>query len=307
MQETVRCPDCKCIDVVNTGPLPAFSSKSFGGVDVGLELDPGSLFHCPQCDLLFRHPYLSETACLELYENLPTGVWHAAEPRPYWRRARLMIEARRVNRTVLDCGCFEGEFLGWLQGDWEKLGIEPARRAAEEARKKGIRIVGATVDTVGVLPERPGTITLFDVLEHVAEPLNFLGKLKSLLAPGGSILVMTGATDTLPWQTFGRHYWYCSLPEHVSFFSLRWFRWAAEELDLKVERHHYLSSESRVIRRWAKQLLQISASTVVRRLREAGWSEQTLASIPGIRRVARWRGVPWWNQAMDHIMILLRA
>ena len=118
---------------------------------------------------------------------------------------------------------------------------------------------------------------------------------------------MTGATDTLPWRLFGRHYWYCSLPEHVSFFSLKWFRWAAGELGLKVAGHHYLSSEARITRLWTTQFLRASAYMLVRKLREANCSERLLASVPGLRKVARWRSVPWWKQARDHIMIVLQA
>jgi SAM-dependent methyltransferase len=202
---------------------------------------------------------------------------------------------------------FHWRLLAWLPGKWKKLGIEPSQRAVEEAATKGVQIIGPTVGAVTKLEERPGTITLFDVLEHVAEPLRFLDQLKRLLAPGGCILVMTGATDTFPWRLFGRHYWYCSLPEHVSFFSLKWFRWAAAELGFTVERHHYLSSESRVTRLWVKQALQASAFATVQKLREAGWSERGLASLPGLGRVAHWRSVPWWKQATDHIMVLLRA
>jgi SAM-dependent methyltransferase len=267
------------------------------------------LFHCPHCDFYYRSPYLSEETCLALYENLPATVWHTAEPRPYWRLALEMIEAGRVNEIVLDCGCFTGDFLRWLPLSWRKLGIEPSQRAAREADKAGVRIVGATVDTVGHLEEleRPGTITLFDVLEHITEPLIFLAKLQKLLSPGGSILIMTGATDTLAWRLFGRHYWYCSLPEHVSFFSLRWFHWAAEKLGLRVANHRFLSSEPKARVLSAKQFLRIAAYTTVQKFREAHCPESMLRSIPLVRKVARWRGVPWWKQAQDHAMILLQS
>jgi hypothetical protein len=70
----LACPACKGNDVWKVGPLPGFARNSFGGVQVESELSPGCLFHCPNCDLFFRYPYLSEAACLQLYEKLPATV-----------------------------------------------------------------------------------------------------------------------------------------------------------------------------------------------------------------------------------------
>jgi hypothetical protein len=141
--------------------------------------------------------------------------------------------------------------------------------------------------------QRAGSVVLFDVIENIVEPLAFLGRLKTFLAPRGCMLILTGAHDSLAWRLFGRRYWYASLPEHVSFFSLRWFRWAAAQLDMRVVAHRRICSERRSARSWAMQLVRLSLFSAVQHLRDLGTPERLLTVVPLMRKAAAWRSVPW--------------
>ena len=72
------------------------------------------------------------------------------------------------------------------------------------------------------------------MIEHVANPLAFLRRLRELAHAGGSIVISTGNADAPAWRAFGGRYWYCSFPEHISFVSATWIRAAADALDLEV-------------------------------------------------------------------------
>ncbi len=167
--------------------------------------------------------------------------------------------------------------------------------------------MGHTVENIDSGLEPVGVITLFDVLEHVVNPLSVLCCLRNLLSPGGSIIVLTGAVDSLPWRIFGRTYWYNALPEHVSFFTLKWFRWAAEHLGLSIEWFRYLSSEPGTFKGSLSSCMKLSAYAVVQYLRQLGVSESMLGKLPLIRRPAAWLSPPWWREAKDHILILLSS
>jgi SAM-dependent methyltransferase len=285
--------------------LPPLPRSTFGGVETAQQLDPGHLFWCPRCDLRFRHPYPDQPALTALYENLPATVWAFDNERDVWGRLLPLLRAYRVNDTILDVGCFRGDFLHWLPGGWRKLGIEPNVAARAVAARRGIRLVGSTIEDAAVSEGSVGAVTILDVLEHLHQPLEALARLRHWLAPGGSIFVFTGAADTLPWRFCGRHYWYSALPEHVTFFSLRWFRWAARQLGMRVRAHAYLASERQSRKRWLLQGTRATLYTAVQQARSAGLPERLLCGLPLLGRAARWRHVPWWTEAADHILVVL--
>jgi len=280
-------------------------SGSFGGQPTEARIAAGHLLRCPTCDLQFRSPCPTDEELTKLYETLPDTVWEGYEERPYWPLALSLLNKHAANRELLDVGCFGGDMLDWLPAEWQKHGVEPCKAARELAGRRGITMVGHTADDLAHAESAYGAIVSFDVIEHITQPLKFLGQLSAALAQGGCLVLFTGATDSLPYRLFGRHYWYGSFPEHVSFYSLAWFTWAAERLDMKVSAHHYLTSERRHWKLWAKQCAQISVHTLFRVLRERGVSETWLARLPLIGRAAAWKTVPWWKQATDHIMVVL--
>ena len=302
---SVMCPVCTSSVVQDRGALPQFCPYVFGGNKVGLLLEAGHLLHCFNCDLYFRHPYVTQSTLTALYEGLPPTVWQSHEARSYWPLVLELMQRYSPNRVVMDVGCFAGDFLNWLPSGWHKFGVEPGVAAREFALARGISLVGHTVENIHALPEPTGVITLFDVLEHVIDPLAVLDNLRKLLPPRGSLIILTGAADSLPWRIFGHNYWYCSLPEHVSFFTLKWFRWAAEHLGLSVEWFRYLSSEPGTFKQSLLNSLRLSAYALIRYLRQSGIPEARLARIPLLRKPAMWSSPPWWREAKDHILIVL--
>ena len=264
-----ECPACRQTGVADCGSLPPLKPGIFAGRPAVIRMSAGHLMHCSYCDLRFRYPSPSQEELTALYSSLPTSVWQAPEPRPYWPRVLEVMEnlTPKVNRTVLDVGCFDGEFLCWLPPGWQKLGIEPGTSASELAASRGVTVLGETLERTNRCDDI-GCITLFDVIEHIVHPFEFLQRVRNALAPRGVIIIMTGAADSAPFRVFGRHYWYSSLPEHVSFLSRRWLEWAAAQLDLRIASYELLSSEPTSWTRWARSLLQLSLFTFVRVLRE---------------------------------------
>ena len=300
-----HCPSCGGVGVIDVGALPALRPRTFGGNDAEVLLEAGHLFHCLGCDLYFRHPYVSQSTLNGLYEKLPSTVWKATEPGPWWPEISGLMDRYSSNRRVLDVGCFRGDFLHWLPEHWQKMGIEPNAGAREVARARGIELIITTVERAQVNEAAAGVITLLDVLEHLVCPFAVLGHLREALADNGSIIILTGAADSLPWRIFGRDYWYASLPEHVSFFTLRWFRWAAERLGFSAPSVRYISSNPGSWKTSLPSFLRQSGYSVVRRLQRSRVPEPLIGRLPFLRRAARWSSPPWWREAKDHILIVL--
>jgi Methyltransferase domain len=102
--------------------------------------------------------------------------------------------------------------------------------------------VGEAIGSRVSLPQKPAVATLIDVLEHMEDPLAAMTYIRDLLEPGGLAFIFTGAADSLPWRLLANDYWYSSLPEHVSFFTRRWFEYAAEKTGMRLRASRYMSS-----------------------------------------------------------------
>jgi SAM-dependent methyltransferase len=270
-----------------------------------MQLHPGHLFVCADCGLQFREPSPNEVDLLRCYSALPDSIWQQSDPRPYWQMILQAMNRFAANRIVLDVGCYRGDFLVWLPAEWERFGVEPSQAAAKIAAERGIGILGKTLEDCCSPQSNFGCVTAMDIIEHLIRPMPFLQRIRDCLAPNGCIVIITGATDTLAYALFGRRYWYCSLPEHMTFYNLRWFQWAAKQLGMQLVYHKYFSSEPTNAGLWLRQGVQLSLHTLVQALRRRGIPDRTIRYLPYGSLALSWRAVPWWKQAKDHILVVL--
>ena len=85
----------------------------------------------------------------------------------------------------MDVGCYDGKFLRLIPRHIKKIGIHIDEVAIERARKlfdksENVELIYGSFEEIGCLSVEPYTITLFHVLEQLADPLSILKKLRSL-------------------------------------------------------------------------------------------------------------------------------
>jgi SAM-dependent methyltransferase len=195
---------------------------------------------CKECTYQFIWPRIPEERLLACYQSASEKNWmtdgsRAEEIRSYALKKQL-LQVYAPGRRVLDFGCFDGGFLEYLGNEWDRFGVEPAVKAANIARNRGVRILGPSVDAIP--PEFAGTmdaIVLFDVMEHLVDPVATLAGLRRLLVPDGIILIETGDCNSAHWRLIGRDYYYCAIVEHVGFFNKKSLDTAARRAELKLE------------------------------------------------------------------------
>ena len=76
-------------------------------------------------------------------------------------------------------------------------GIEPNSQEAGYAVENGINIIGSTIDSMSTSEELFNIVTLWDVLEHIQQPVNYLSSLRGLLADKGLVFVQVPTSDSL--------------------------------------------------------------------------------------------------------------
>ena len=97
---------------------------------------------------------------------------------------------------LLDVGCGDGAFLELAQRDgWQVQGLDSDRRAVETIRlRSGKAIVGCLGGHVDKLGEFD-VVTLWDVIEHVADIEYAMNQLARTVAPRGRLVILTPNAD----------------------------------------------------------------------------------------------------------------
>jgi len=145
----------------------------------------------------------------------------AAEARHFWFRARrdlIRTLARQLAPTlpeptrVVEIGCGTGfvtEALVELFGASSVTAVEPAGEALRIARARlpckvlegDIRSASALLAEEGAGEAKVSLVAMFDVLEHIEDERGALASARSLLAPGGALLLTVPAHQSL-WSYF---------------------------------------------------------------------------------------------------------
>jgi SAM-dependent methyltransferase len=188
------------------------------------------LQRCAACDTRFLAPADVPADLESLYtaEYFAGGV---ATGYPTYQQDAPMLErnfAERVRRIagwrapgrILDVGAAYGYFVKAARAaGWQATGVELAPEVASEAaRIARAEILAGDFLTV---PLEPGfdVITLFDVIEHVRDPLAWLVRARELLAPGGLLVVETGDAASAWARLLGRRWYFLDPPQHLWYFT----------------------------------------------------------------------------------------
>jgi len=189
------CPLCQSdrterFDTIPVADLSAEYRRQFG-VDPGPEFDPGlkelSLLRCGHCGLEFFQPVVCGSA--SFYARLSEAQTYYSTTRWEFAEAVRLIDPQA---SVVDVGCGDGHFLSLLPQK-TKLGLELNPSAAAKAAARGLDV---RMEKLENLPEASvDVVTLFQVLEHVPDPIRTLADALRVLRPGGTLLAAVPNND----------------------------------------------------------------------------------------------------------------
>ena len=134
---------------------------------------------------------------------------------------------------LLDVGCGAGWFLSYLQDRGvECRGLEVNPMAVRFCQKHGLNVAD------GSLEDEPhgqyGVITMFDVLEHLDDPLSAVSAARDKLKPGGYLVAYTPNIHSIGYELMGSNQ-NTMLPfEHTCFFSDKAFRYLADKTSCEI-------------------------------------------------------------------------
>jgi SAM-dependent methyltransferase len=202
---------------------------------------PGRILRCRSCAFGFRQTRFNVQSLAEIYRNMDPQIYQAelaGRVKTALRHLRIVKHHERGGH-ILDVGCASGLFLSLAAGSgFEPTGIEPSDILRDEAKKalgcRG-RVFGATLEQVSLPPAHFDAVTLWDVLEHVPDPLAMLKKCGDLLRPGGHLFLNVPDLDSIEARVLGRR-WPLLLAEHLNYFNRRSLRLCGAKAGLTLVR-----------------------------------------------------------------------
>ncbi len=123
---------------------------------------------------------------------------------------------------LLDVGCALGFFTELaLQAGYDAYGIDPSEYAVKKAKKLvGVdRVRKAKLSDISDSSNVYDVVAMFDVFEHLADPVQDLCTVRKLLKDDGIIIIATGDTDSLFARMLGRRWTFYNPPQHLYYFN----------------------------------------------------------------------------------------
>jgi SAM-dependent methyltransferase len=187
-----------------------------------------SLVRCNNCGMIFATPVCADLASGAYYDQAAAAYYLSPEKlESDYAEVRYQRELR-IFRTfvksgkVLDVGCSSGGFLHNLSkrfpGDYEMIGVDASGPALDYAESRGVTVRRGSFLEMDFPTASFRAITFWAVLEHLAEPVRYLEKAASILAPGGHCIVLVPNMDSLAVRFLGSRYRYI-YPEHLNYFT----------------------------------------------------------------------------------------
>jgi 2-polyprenyl-3-methyl-5-hydroxy-6-metoxy-1,4-benzoquinol methylase len=187
---------------------------------------------CPSCGMIYQNPRpriedmqqhypVEYESYSEIHSNRISWLLNQAINYGTIKRSRFIVKYKHSGR-LLDIGCATGFFLDGMrsQGKWELHGVEINPHVAEIARQRyGLEVRTGTLREAAYPAQFFDVITMWDVLEHLHQPLESLREIHRILKPDGLLVLRVPNIGSLDAKLFKRYWAGYDAPRHLYVFS----------------------------------------------------------------------------------------
>jgi 2-polyprenyl-3-methyl-5-hydroxy-6-metoxy-1,4-benzoquinol methylase len=220
-----RLPDLSSRDIQE---IFACTSSAYG--------ECGPIVECTSCGFIYQNPQPDPDSLLGAYEDVVDLRYEEEREGRVHTFARAIAELEEFVPAgcLLDVGSHVGVSVEVArERGWNAQGVEPSRWAASMAANRGLPV---TCGTLADLPKEVGdldAVTIWDVIEHLADPSAELRRVHRLLRPGGVLAISTMDVDARVARLLGRNWpWYMQM--HLFYFSRKTLSRLVEQAGFEV-------------------------------------------------------------------------
>ena len=242
-----------CLFEHKDAPVPAYVI----GDRLGDGSDAFQIVRCQECGLLFLNPRptLAEIDRYYCYEAYRQEFALAIEDEPSWlcrwnrryslnKLCRFIDKAKPGGGRLLDVGCGTGSFLAQMQerGSWEVYGLDLSRKAVEYAKRRlQLPVFHGVLEDADYSSASFDVVTLWNVLEHLHDPLQTLREVRRILRPHGVLAFSVPNGGSLDARLFGSHWIGLDPPRHLYTFARKTLAQLLERAGFRLFEVRYIT------------------------------------------------------------------
>lgn len=182
------------------------------------------IVECRNCGLVYTNPRPRREAIKHNYEIVEDPLYLRE------REARELTFEKHLQKfesftgpgngqRLLDVGAYLGVFVEMAnQHGWAGCGLEPSLWAVQYARERGLSMIQGTLEAAHLPEASYDAVTLWDVIEHLGDPIGEMRHVYHVLRPGGWIAVHTMDIASPFARLMGRR-WPWLMEMHVYYFT----------------------------------------------------------------------------------------
>ena len=183
-----------------------------------------AIVKCTRCGLVFANPRNNGHEVLEKYAKVEDPLYFEE------RQGRVITFEKHLRplhqlvgapdgRKLLDVGAHIGIFVEIAnKAGWQATGLEPSRWSVEVARQLGTELIEGTLATSNLPQGYFDIVTLWDVIEHLSDPMAEINHVFHVLKPGGWVVIHTMNIESLFAKLMGAKWpWFMEM--HLYYFS----------------------------------------------------------------------------------------
>lgn len=208
------------------------SCPTCGSTDARHELDKDhmQLVRCAACDLVYVSPTFDEAHYKKVYasreyQDIVRDLGMKSHEYRVGRfgRERVALMAAHLSTAApryLDVGCSTGFVVEAARdAGWQAIGVDLNPSAVEFGTARGLDLRAVELEASGLEPESFDAVSLFDVLEHLIDPVRTLRACARLIKPGGIVFVYVPNYDSASRLLMGKDAHFIWPTHHLNYYT----------------------------------------------------------------------------------------
>ena len=181
-------------------------------------------YRCNDCNCIFLGKLSSEYKpelyeYYRIYQGQTKDVLFNSLTTLSYHRVLDLISLYSTGKDILDVGCGKGDFVyAGRQAGWNVNGIELSQTAVEIAQSFDLPVKKIDFFSSSIYPDSYDIVTMFEVLEHLSDPVKFINRAAEIVKPGGLIYLTTPNYESFDRWILGIS-WPVIHREHLTYFS----------------------------------------------------------------------------------------
>ena len=203
---------------------------------------------CPSCQFVWADIHLSGSQWKEIYskeyffgEEYVDYLSEEKALRKNFRRNLKFMSRFHPHGRLIEVGCAYGFFLHEANGSYDVTGIDVYEEGCQYAQKEFN--LDARKDDFLTMPIEDNSVdvvAMWDMLEHVPNPDQFLLKSAKILKAGGHLFLSTLDISSMLARLQGKSWRQIHPPSHVSYFSQKSLKMLADRAGFDILDIKYL-------------------------------------------------------------------